>query len=171
MKGLYTKLINTFTRDENIKDRYRQKGLSPVQHIDLYSSQDTNPEYFEVQLWPALFISFSMDHRQTPTLATVTVRVCYEQLRDTSSTAPNVTEALKFLDFIELTDKIMQTIETQNFGKLTPETTNQQTEETVTDEFVLTYTASYTKNTDSNEATGSIEDVEIKGNLLKKMLI
>lgn len=170
MKTLYTQLIDTFTKDEAIKDRYRQKGLVPVQHIDLYCGQDTNPEYFEVQLWPALFISFSMDHRQTPTLATITVRVCYEQLRDTSSTGPNIGEALKFLDFIDLTDEILQKIETRSFGKLSPETTNQQTEETVTDEFVLTYTASYTKNTDSTETTGIIEDVEIKGNLLKKML-
>ncbi|SHK69547.1 hypothetical protein [Epilithonimonas mollis] len=169
MRELYLKLIDVFVKNEDIKDKYRTAGLSPVQYIDLYSGQDVNSEYFELQIYPALFVNFSFDHRQKPTLATITIRCCYEQLRDTSSLNVTTAEALKFLDFIELTDEIMQTVETSRFGKLTPATTDQQTEETVTDEFILVYSASYTKKP-VEIRTGTIEDLEITANRFKAML-
>lgn len=169
MKKFYLKLIETFIQDNDVREKYTEKGIDPVQHIDLYSGQDVNPEYFELAIYPALFVQFSIDHQNE--LATITFRLCYEQLRDTSSQSTMTVEALKFFDFVEMTDKILQTIETESFGKLQPVTTDQQTEETVTDEFVLVYTASYKKAPEaSEETTGTFEEVEIKGNLFKSLL-
>lgn len=168
MKKFYLKLVETFIQNNDVRGRYTEKDIDPVQHIDLYSGQDLNPEYFELAIYPALFVQFSIDHQNE--LATITFRMCYEQLRDTSSQSTVVEEALKFFDFVELTDEIIQTIETESFGKLQPVTTEQQTEETVTDEFVLTYQTSYTKSTGKQNATGTYEDVEIKGNLFKNLL-
>lgn len=169
MRELYLKIIEIFTKNEVIKDRYRTIGLTPVQYVDLYSGQDMNPEYFELQIYPALYISFNFDHRQKPSFATITVRCCYEQLRDTSSLSATTAEALKFLDFIELTDEILQTVETSRFGKLTAATTDQQIEETVTDEFVLTYTASYTKKP-VEIRTGNIDNVKVKAGFYTHLL-
>ena len=169
MRELYLKIIDTFTKNEDIKDQYRTAGLKPVQYVDLYAGQDVNPEYFELQIYPALYISFNFDHRPVPILATITIRCCYEQLRDTSSLSATTAEALKFLDFIEKTDEILQTVETERFGKLTTATTDQQIEETVTDEFVLTYTASYTKKP-VEFRTGNIDDITVKAGLYTQLL-
>ena len=79
-------------------------------------------------------------------------------------------ESLKFFDFIDLTDTILQNMESERFGKLVPVSTEQQIEETVTDEFILTYQTSYTKNTDTKDSTGTFEDIEIKGGLYKNLL-
>lgn len=164
MKELFLKMIEVFTKNEEIKDRYRTAGITPVQFVDLYAGQDRNPEYFEVPIYPALFVSFNIDHRQNPNLATVTVRCCYEQLRDTSSLSQNTSEALKFFDFMEITDSILDGMESEKLGKLDPATTDQEIEETVTDEFVLTYTASYIKKP-TQSRVGNIEDVTIRKNI------
>lgn len=168
MKTLYLKLIDTFTKDETIKELYTERNVDPVRHVDLYSGQDVNPEYFELTIYPALFVSFSIDHIQN--IATLTFRLCYEQLRDTSSMSITTQESLKFFDFIDLTDTILQKMESERFGKLVPVSTEQQIEETVTDEFILTYQTSYTKNTDTKDSTGTFEDIEIKGGLYKNLL-
>lgn len=169
MKTLYNKLKNTFIDNPDIRMRYMDKGLRPIQHLDLYAGQDQNPEYYEINVYPAMYISFQIDHRQSPNLATITVRLCYEQLRDTSSVGLNPEDALKFFDMIELTDEILQTIETERFGKLVPATTDQQIEESVTDEFILVYNASFSKKKEP-DATGSYNDVEVKGGLYKQLL-
>lgn len=169
MKKFYLKLIQTFILNNEIRDRFTEKGLDPVQHIDLYSGQDVNPEYFELAIYPALFVQFSIDHQNN--MAVITFRVCYEQLRDTSSQSATTEEALKFFDFLDLVDEILQTIDTEYFGKLQPITTDQQTEETVTDQFVLAYQASYKKVPDaSSETTGTYDDLDLTGNLYKSLL-
>lgn len=168
MKDLYLKLIEIFIETPENRERFTDLGLDPVKHIDLYSGQDVNPEYFELAVYPALFIHFHIDHVVNE--ATITVRVCYEQLRDTSSVSAMQTEALKFFDFIDLVDELITGTESESFGKLQPATTDQQTEETVTDEFILTYTASYQKNTAAGESYGTYEDVDIQGKLYKNLL-
>ena len=169
MKELFLKMIDVFTKDETIKDQYRTAGVTPPQFVDLYAGQDKSPEYFEAPIYPALFVSFSIDHRQTPNLGTITVRCCYEQLRDTSSLSQNTSEALKFMDFIEITDSILDGMESPRFGKLEPATTDQEIEETVTDEFVLTYTASYIKKP-KQKRSGIIDDINLINNAFKNRI-
>lgn len=169
MKEFYTTLINSFIHNQEIRDLYRTQGITPIQHIDLYAGQDFNPQYFELAVFPAMFVSFSLNYTQEPAIATIVFRLCYEQLRDTSSVAPEPTEALKFFDFVNITDHILQKMTTKNFGRLYLSSIEQQIEETVTDEFILTYTASFT-NEKEPDSTGSFEDISIKGGLFKNLL-
>lgn len=168
MKKLYLKVIETLIENPEVRDLYTDKGISPVKHIDLYSGQDVNPEYFELAVYPAVYIHFAVDHLQNE--ATITFRLCYEQLRDTSSQSATTEEALKFFDFVELTDRLLSGMESEDFGKLQAVSTEQQTEETVTDQFVLVYRASLIGQTKDENRFGQYEDVKVKGELLQRML-
>jgi len=163
MKEFYKKLIETFTKEETM-DLYRTKGIDCPKFIDLYAGQDLDPESFDLYPCPAIFVSWTIDHRQKPAQANVTFRMCYEQMRDTSSIGKNTAEALKFIDFIEITDGILETFETEHTGKLNAATEELNLEPIVVDQFVLTYNCSYTKKA-REKLTGSVEDIKIKTGL------
>lgn len=144
MKDFYTKLHQVFETEEN-KDKYRTKGIPAIRHIDFYAGQDFSPEYFEANLFPALFFNYTIDYNAEPAVATLTFRLCYEQLRDLSSRATEMSknEGLKFLDCIDITDEVLKTLETPLTGKLNLINEQQQIEDTVVDVHILTYTCSY----------------------------
>lgn len=167
MKTFYKKLIELFDKEE-IKDLYRLNGIERPTFIDLYAGQDLDAESFDLYPCPAIFVSWGIDHRQTPSLATITFRLCYEQMRDTSSLGQNTTEALKFLDFIEITDGILQKFETEHTGKLNPGTEELNLEPVVVDQFLMTYTCSYTKKA-HEQVTGSIDELRIKSGLYRNV--
>lgn len=142
MKLFYNKLFTTFQKEEN-KDLYRTEGIKPVQHIDLYAGQDIIPDKFEAMNYPALLIDWSIDYKTVPPVATLNFHLCYEQLRDTSNLGKNTAEALKFIDFIEITDKVLKTIETHNTGKLNLVSEGNKLDDTVVDVYNLTYQCAY----------------------------
>ncbi|MDE5525682.1 hypothetical protein [Elizabethkingia meningoseptica] len=174
MKALYLKLLQTFIDEgtsEETKDLYRAKGIVPVQHIDFYAGQDQDPEYFEYFPCPAIFFSWSIDYKQKPAVATVTFRLLYEQLRDTSSQGKNTQEALKFLDFIEITDNVLHNLESTHTGKLELASEDLQIEPVITDEYILVYQCSYSGKEKAREnPTGNFNDIKIKGGLFSKLL-
>ncbi|MDX8566287.1 hypothetical protein OZ664_19925 [Elizabethkingia sp. HX WHF] len=174
MKAFYLKLLEKFigeTTSEETKDLYRLKGIVPIQHIDLYAGQDQDPEFFELFSFPALLVSWSIDYKQNPAVATVTFRLMYEQLRDTSNQGVNTLEALKFLDFIEITDGILHGLESVHTGKLERASEDLQLEPVITDEYILVYQCSYTGKEKAREnPTGHFDDIEIKGGLFKALL-
>ena len=170
MKAFYNKLVEIF-KAEDTKDLYRTKGILNPKFIDLYAGQDFEPESFEIYPTPAIFVNWSIDHRQTPSLASLSFRLCYQQLRDTSNLGKNTQEALKFLDFIEITDQILTSFESECTGKLNPATQELNIEPVVIDEYILTYTCSYTKNKDPQEVpTGEINEIQVKSGLFTKLL-
>lgn len=167
MKEFYTKIIETFNLEE-IKDKYRLKGIENPKFIDLYAGQDLEPESFEIYDCPALFVNWSIDHRQTPALATITFRLAYEQTRDTSNLGRNTAEALKFLDFIEITDSILSELESECTGKMETATQELNLEPIVIDEYILVYTCSYNKKA-REHVTGKFDDIKIKSGLYKNL--
>lgn len=168
MKEFYKKLVETFAKEE-IKDIYRLKGLDCPKFIDLYAGQDLDPESFDIYPCPAIFVSWSIDYRQKPAVANLSFRLCYEQMRDTSSLGKNTAEALKFIDFIEITNDILEDFESPCTGKLNPATEELNLEPIVVDQFILTYNCSYTKKA-REKITGSIENIKIKSGLYASVL-
>ena len=101
-------------------------------------------------------------------VATLTFRLCYEQLRDLSSLGQNKVEGLKFLDFIDITDSILKTVETPSTGKLHLINESLSIEDTVVDVFTLTYQCSYCgkqKSPQTKGLRGDFERVELTAKL------
>ncbi|ROH98296.1 hypothetical protein EGI16_21705 [Chryseobacterium sp. G0240] len=168
MKAFYSELIKTFEKEE-IKDEYTSKGVLYPQFIDLYGGQDFEPESFDIYPQPAIFVSWSIDHRQKPALVTITFRLCFEQYRDTSNLGRNTEEALKFIDYKEITDDILRKFESPDTGKLTPATEELNIEPVISDQYILVYNCSY-KNNITPESRGEYNEVNIKSDLFTKMI-
>ncbi|MEI7487763.1 MAG: hypothetical protein WCJ72_10195 [Chryseobacterium sp.] len=164
MKLFYSKLIATFKKEE-IKDKYRTSGVKPPQFIDIYAGQDYNPGAFEAFNFPALLVEWTIDYKSSPPVASINFHLCYEQLRDTSSLGKNTAEALKFLDFTEITDHVLKTIETEHTGKLSLISEGNKLDDTVVDVYNLSYQCSYTGKMsapNSGYIKGEIENLTAK---------
>lgn len=173
MKNFYNQLHEVFSKEET-KDLYRQKGLVPVQYIDLYAGQDYMEEFFETHLFPAVLVRWSINYADNSSgVATLTFRLGYEQLRDMSNLGQSKNEGLKFLDFIALTDEILKTIETENTGKLHLISEELNIEETIVDVFTLTYQCSYfgkQKAPQPKRLQGNYDTIEFEQQLKKSLL-
>ena len=143
MKTFYKKLLETFEK-ESTKDLYRKNGLMPIQFVDIYAEQDLIPEWFEAHHYPALLVSWNINHQTDVAMANITFHLCYKQLHDTSNLGTNTDLALKFLDFIEITDKVLKGIESPNTGKLYLLNKQNKIDETITDTYLLNYQCNYT---------------------------
>ena len=172
MKLFYKKLIATFGKEE-VKDQYRTKGIKPPQFIDLYAGQEYNPEVFEGHNYPAILVDWSIDYRNQPPIATLNFHLCYEQIRDTSSLGKNTEEALKFIDFIWITDEVLKTIETEHTGKLSLITEGHKLDDTVVDVYDLSYQCSYSGKLAAPQTRyikGQIENLTQRQGLYAKLL-
>lgn len=168
MKNLYLKIIDVFKTDET-KQRFIDKELTPVNHVDFYRGQDYNQA--EAHNFPALFVKWSVDYTQSPPSAILTFRVAWEQLRDTSSTNPTPKKSLKFIDFINLVDEILKEIETEHTSKFTLLNEELNVEDTIVDSHTLSYRCSYTgksKIAKIEYKKGSIESLNENGHLITR---
>jgi len=107
MKSFYDKITILFY-DTAIQQLYLDENLPMPGHIDLYRSQDQNPELFELFSLPALLLDWTIDHRENR--ANITVYVCFE--------APTERTSHDFLRFVELTRGILNGTESKTTGKL-----------------------------------------------------
>lgn len=172
MKLFYKKLIATFSM-EDVKDRYRTAGIVPPQFIDLYAGQEYNPEAFEIHNYPAILVDWSIDYRNQPPIATINFNLLYEQLRDTSNLGQNTDEALKFIEFIAITDEVLKTIETEHTGKLNLNTEGNKLDDTVVDVYTLSYQCSYNgklAEPQTGYIKGQIENLTTRQGLFTKLL-
>lgn len=169
MKAFYSKLVATF-ESEKVQQQYTSNGLEYPQFIDLYGGQDLDPESFEVYPYPAIFVSWSIDHKLKPAMATVTFRLCFEQYRDTSNLGINTEEALKFIDYKEVTDDILRKFESEDTGKLEALTEELNIEPVITDQYILVYNCSYKNKKITPESKGEFNDITIKSGLYTNML-
>lgn len=172
MKDFYKKLHQIFNK-QSTKDCFVNKGISPVRHIDLYAGQDYDPQNFEANLFPALFVKWTIDYKHPTPIALLTFRLAYEQLRDLSNVSLNLDEALKFIDFIAITDSIIKKIETPHTGKLTLISEDLSIENTVVDVYVLTYQCAYNGKQSTPQTDylrGDVDDIKTKSNLMARLL-
>ena len=130
-----------------------------------YAGEDYNDNLFEAHIFPALLVQWQIAYTDNfEAVATLTFRLCYEQLRDLSSLGQNKAEGLKFLDFIDITDSVLKTIETPSTGKLHLISEILNIEDTIVDVFTLTYQCSYCgkqKSPQSRGLRGDFERVEL----------
>lgn len=172
MKTFYKKLLETFEQ-ESTKDLYRKNGLMPIQFVDIYAEQDLIPEWFEAHHYPALLVSWNINYQADGAVANLTFHLCYEQLHDTSNLGTNTDLALKFLDFIEITDKVLKGIESPNTGKLYLLNEQNKIDETITDTYLLNYQCNYTgkqQTPQKNYLQGEYDDISVKTGLFTKLL-
>ncbi len=132
MKAFYTELIRKF-KDSDIKNKFTGNNLPHVKFVDLYAGQDYNEKGFEAHLFPAVFVKWSIDYKSKMPIATITFRLAYEQLRDTSSISRASEKSLQFLDFITVVDEVIKSIETPNTGKITLLSEDFNIEDTIVD--------------------------------------
>lgn len=172
MKAFYNQLISTFITPET-KGKFTSKGIIPIKHIDLYAGQDFNENSFETHGYPALFIQWSINYSTTPAVATITFKICNEQLRDVSSISQSREKGLKFMDLINITDSIIKTIETEHTGKLTLLSEDFNIEDTIVDTYTLVYQCSYTgkQNTLQKEyLQGTVDKVSVDSGLFQRLM-
>ncbi len=168
MKELYLKIIDVFNTEE-IKQKFIEKELTPIKHVNLYRGQDYNQD--EVHLFPALFVKWSIDYTQPTPSAIITFRIAWEQLRDTSSTNPTPEDSLKFIDTIDLIDEILKDIETEHTSKFTLLNEELNIEDTIVDSHSLGYRCTYTgksKNAEIKYKKGTIQELEEDGVLVSR---
>lgn len=172
MKTFYNALIEAFNNEEN-KAKYTKKGIQPPRIIDLYNSQDINPEYFELLTLPAFYVSMRVDYNQSPPVLSLDFKLLYEQLRSTSNFSLRREDALKCFDLADITDEIIKNVSTEKTGTLRLISEGLELEPTVTDAYNLSYECEYygKKNTRERETqTGSVENITVKTGLFKGLL-
>jgi hypothetical protein len=172
MKNFYNKLHEVFDKQET-KDTFINQGVPPVRYIDLYAGQEYDPQNFEAHLFPAVFVRWSIDYKQSPPIATLTFRLCYEQLRDMSNISQHKQEALKFIDFIALVDAAIKSIETLSTGKISLMSEDLSIEDTVVDVYILTYHCSYVGKQSAPQTKylqGTVDDIMLQSKLMASLL-
>lgn len=170
MKAFYNKVISVFDQAEN-KEQYLEQNIPFVGYIDLYAGQDQFEENFELFAQPALLIDWGINYETEPPTATITAYCCYEQLRDTSNISLNRDKALKFLDFISITDSLLRTIETETTGKLNLVSEGFNKMDSIVDIYLFTYECSYTgrkKSPRGEYQEGEYDKLNLKTNLVRQ---
>ncbi|MGV4530491.1 hypothetical protein [Ornithobacterium rhinotracheale] len=173
MKTFYKAVLTAFKDTENIK-KYTENGLKPPRIIDLYNGQDFNPEYFDMVTLPALYLSSRIDYSTDTPIMSITVRLVYEQLRNTANIGVNLEEALYFFDMALITDAIIRSINTEHTGKIRLLDEGLELEPTVSDVYIFTYECEYygkNKTLPRECAQGKFDDIKfVDGNLFKGLL-
>ena len=159
MKELYLAIIEKFNK-ETVKEEYRNKGLTPIKYIDLYAGQEFEEEA-DAYLKPALFVKWEIDYTPDIPIATLTFKIVYENIRNTSNKSNSLEKAINFIDLINLTDKNLKSIETKHTSKLTLLNEALNIEPSVQDNHTLTYSCNYT------EKSSTLENEYLKGTFNK----
>lgn len=166
MKAFYNTTIEAFEKAEN-KAKFTDQNISPVSYIDLYAGQEQFEENFELFAQPALLVDWDVSYQSDTPTATVTFYACYEQLRDTSNISLNRELGLKFLDYVATIDKIIQSIESEETGKLELITEGFHKMDSIVDIYVFTYECSFKgrKNPLDKYQAGDYDTLDLQGNL------
>lgn len=171
MKTFYKAFLQAFDDNSNL---YTDEDITAPKTIDLYNSQDVNPELSEFFQLPAVLVNMSIDYAPEPSQMNVDVKILYEQLRNTSNFSMNRSAALYFFDLAKITDQIIKGIVSDNTGTLKLTNESMELEPTITDCYNLSYVCNYFGNCETKEREtkeGEIEDVTIeRGQLFKDLL-
>ena len=170
MKDFYNKITAKF-ESESVLDEFIKEGVSPPKYIDIYAGQDLDEDNFDLFGDNSLFVDWDIDHTTEPPTATVTFRLAYEQLRDTSNISLNRELGLKFLNYINQVHTVLDGFESEHTGKLelTKEGFNKM--DSIVDIYILEYECSYMgrKNPQRNIHEGSYDKVRLSGNLVERI--
>jgi len=158
MVNFYNKISELFHAPAT-KQAYLDESLPAPAHIDLYRSQDQNPELFELFSLPALFLDWTIDHRESR--ANITVYVCFEVPAE--RTSPD------FLRFVELTRNVLDGVESSSTGKLQLVSENLHDMNGIIEVVQLHFECSYyAQNHKKGHNVSEFEQVNIKPNLTTK---
>ena len=169
MKAFYKQLISTFELPAN-QALFTIQGIAPVQYIDIYAGQDQFEENFELFARPALLLDWDIDHETKPSTATITLYCCYEQLRDTSNISQNRELGLNFLDYINIIDGIVRTVESKETGKLELVSEGFNKMDSIVDIYLFTYKCRFEgrKNPlQKDYEAGSYDTLDLTSNLIE----
>lgn len=166
MKAFYTKVIEAFENPDNIA-KFAAKNITAVKYIDLYAGQEQFEENFELFSQPALLIDWDIDYQIDPPTATITFYCCYEQLRDTSNISANRDMGLKFLDYIAIIAEILNTVESEETGKLELVSEGFHKMDSIVEIYLLTCECSFKdrKNPLDKYQAGEYDKLDLKPNL------
>ncbi|NLN33897.1 MAG: hypothetical protein GX159_09940 [Flavobacteriaceae bacterium] len=172
MKEFYKKLCQKFdASNSETQARFQEFGLTAPRYIDLYAQQDLNEENFELFHGNALLVEWMINYEESPAIATIELRVCFEQLRSTANISANMDVALKSMDYNHLVDQLVQTITTESTGKLKLVWEGSNRLDSIVDIYIFRYECQYVKRAPEPEYpnTGKFEDLEINGQLVEKI--
>ena len=163
MKELYNTIIERLTSDQS-KETYRSAGVPACKFIDLFRGQYFDYPGNDLIPCPAVLFEHTIvyDNKGEGT-ATVTLHLCYEQPRDTSSISRVKENALKFFDFVDVTHDLIRELESTHTGKL--QLTNEEIvkDDAIVNVYLLSFSCRYTgRNREKfNYVTG--ENLETNG--------
>lgn len=164
MKELFKKIIEVLST-QDAKDKYEAASLPPVEYIDIYSGQYLNEEEYETFPHPAILFEWSVDYKANPNIASVNIHLCFEQLRDTSNISIVQELALKFFDFIEISNELLEDLETERTGKLERITEVPQQMGSIVNVQMLSYECSLADKVEDKYEYNDIENLTISKKL------
>ena len=143
MKQLYKTITEKLTAPEAVA-AYRKAGVPACQFIDLYRGQYLNWEAFDAFPVPAVLFEFNISHSSTAeATASITLHLCYEQAQDSSSLSRSKDSALKFFDFMDVTARLLEGLESENTGKLELNSEEMVKDDAIVNVYTLAYTCRY----------------------------
>lgn len=119
MKNLYLKIVETI---ENSRELFTEKGLLPIETIDLYDGQPDEPNNFEFTC-PALFVDYKIDWERGGSgmkrgVVNLDVHILTHPGIGTESFNPRMPESLQKLEYYELLAELLETVYTDHISNL-----------------------------------------------------
>lgn len=172
MKALYNTIIQKLTSNE-ATTAYHNANVPRCKFVDLYRGQYLNWEGFDSFPLPAVLFEFNITHNNNDiATATITLHICYEQPQDTSSISRTKENALKFFDFVDVTFKLLQDLESEHTGKLELVSEEMVKDDAIVNVHLLTYTCQYSGRESIEESKYECvkgENLEINGGLVDRI--
>lgn len=119
MKNLYLKIVETI---ENSRELFTEKGLLPIETIDLYDGQPDEPNNFEFTC-PALFVDYKIDWERGGSgmkrgVVNLDVHILTHPGIGTENFNPRLPEGLQKLEYYDLIAELMERVATDNVSSL-----------------------------------------------------
>ncbi|WP_136464929.1 hypothetical protein [Flagellimonas onchidii] len=140
MKVLYKRIVGRLSSKE-AKTAYQEASVPACKFVDLYRGQYLNWEAFDTFPLPAVLFEYRINLKDKT--VTITLHVCYEQPQDTSSISKTMDNALKYFDFIEVTNGLIDELESEVNGKLELIDEEMVKDDAIVNVHLLTYTGQY----------------------------
>ncbi|WP_271782211.1 hypothetical protein [Aquimarina algiphila] len=165
MKTLYNNIIAKLMSNE-AKTAYAQSSVAACKFVDLYRGQYLNWEAFDTFPLPAVLFEFGVNYdSKGEGTATITLHLCYEQLQDTSSITRTRDNALKFFDFVTVTNTLLSELESQHTGKLQLVSEETIKDDAIVNVYLLTFSSRYNgRNTEKYKYVNG-EELKVNGKI------
>jgi len=160
MKAFIKKLYDQLT-NEAAKTAYLNAGCLPCKAVMNYKGQYLSFENYELFPCPSVLFQYTLNRindNEGVLEATITLHLCYERVLDASSLSIDLDKALEYHVFNDVTYDLIKNLQTEDTGKLSFESEDQQKMEAIVSVHLMTFTASY------NGRLNKLKDYEYKEN-------